>query len=169
MARRDSCTTQAPPNGSSFRLALPSRHRVLRQSPLPRGSGGPCGTESAGTLLAFVVARNFLPQSSCAKFPSTILENVSSNLVLGFLNDGALPSAFQRKYTLHIGLSSIREFRWSAQNVARDMLFRFLADYWHGGGTRLFGTVPPKKDLEEWRGLERPIRFSQLCKRIRSG
>jgi len=81
------------------------------------------------------------------------------------LNDGALPSAFQRKYTLHIGLSSIREFRWSAQNVARDMLFRFLADYWHGGGTRLFGTVPPKKDLEEWRGLERPIRFSQLCKR----
>jgi len=50
------------------------------------------------------------------------------------------------------------------------MLFRFLADYWHGGGTRLFGTVPPKKDLEEWRGLERPIRFSQfrglqLCKR----
>src|SRR5437660_12656510 len=63
MARRDSCTTQAPPNGSRFRLALPSRHRVLRQSPLPRGSGGPCGAERGGTLLALVIARYFLPQS----------------------------------------------------------------------------------------------------------
>ena len=52
----------------------------------------------------------------------------------------------------------------SPKRGTRDAL-PLLADYWHGGGTRLFETEPPKKDLEEWRGLERPFRFSQLCKR----